>query len=99
MEGTPFVLVAPMTFWMLAQSPEDYYERFPLGSFFRLIRLIALFIVTFLPSLNFHDRRKLLFLSCSRDQPDHQKVEQVHLLSAVVIHIFREYVSTPRIYF
>ncbi|WP_342481930.1 spore germination protein [Paenibacillus sp. FSL L8-0340] len=21
MEGTPFVLVAPMTFWMLAQSP------------------------------------------------------------------------------
>jgi spore germination protein len=51
MDGTPFVLIAPMTFWMLAQSPEDYYERFPLGSFFRLIRLTALFIATFLPSL------------------------------------------------
>lgn len=51
MDGTPFVLIAPMTFWMLAQSPEDYYERFLLGTFFRLLRLFALFIATFLPSL------------------------------------------------
>ncbi|MEK5165035.1 spore germination protein [Paenibacillus sp. FSL R5-0527] len=51
LDGTPFVLIAPMTFWMLAQSPEDYYERFPLGTFFRILRLMALFIATFLPSL------------------------------------------------
>jgi spore germination protein len=51
LDGTPFVIIAPMTFWMLAQSPEDYYERFPLGSFFRVLRLTALFIATFLPSL------------------------------------------------
>ncbi|MGG4212692.1 spore germination protein [Paenibacillus sp. FSL L8-0638] len=51
LDGTPFVLIAPMTFWMLAQSPEDYYERFPLGTFFRMLRLMALFIATFLPSL------------------------------------------------
>ncbi|CQR54676.1 spore germination protein [Paenibacillus riograndensis] len=51
LDGTPFALIAPMTFWMLAQSPEDYYERFPLGTFFRLLRLTALFIATFLPSL------------------------------------------------
>ncbi|WP_010271614.1 spore germination protein [Paenibacillus senegalensis] len=51
LDGTPFVLIAPMTFWMLAQSPEDYYERFPLGTFFRLLRLAAMFLATFLPSL------------------------------------------------
>lgn len=51
LDGTPFVVIAPMTFWMLAQSPEDYYERFPLGTFFRMLRLTALFIATFLPSL------------------------------------------------
>ncbi|MFD1177918.1 spore germination protein [Paenibacillus puldeungensis] len=51
LDGSPFVLIAPMTFWMLAQSPEDYYERFLLGTFFRILRLFALLIATFLPSL------------------------------------------------
>lgn len=27
LDGTPFVLVVPVTFSMLLQSPEDYYER------------------------------------------------------------------------
>ena len=26
LDGTPFVLIAPVTFSMLLQSPEDYYE-------------------------------------------------------------------------
>ncbi|MBR7679135.1 spore germination protein, partial [Streptomyces daliensis] len=27
LDGTPFVLIVPVTFSMLLQSPEDYYER------------------------------------------------------------------------
>jgi len=40
-DGTPFVLVVPMDFPMLLQAPDDYYEKVPIGSFLRLIRLVA----------------------------------------------------------
>ena len=33
LDGTPFVLIAPVTFSMLLQSPEDYYERWILVRF------------------------------------------------------------------
>lgn len=40
-DGTPFVLVVPMDFPMLLQAPDDYYEKAPVGSFLRLLRLVA----------------------------------------------------------
>lgn len=40
-DGTPFVLVVPMDFPMLLQAPDDYYEKVPVGSFLRLLRLVA----------------------------------------------------------
>ncbi len=51
LDGTPFVLTVLTTFNMLLQSPEDYYERWILGTLVRLLRYFAAFISTFGPSL------------------------------------------------
>lgn len=51
LDGTPFVLLAPVTFSMLMSSPEDYYERWIPGSLIRLLRYIAVFLSLFLPAL------------------------------------------------
>lgn len=50
-DGTPFVLVAPVTFFSLFQSQEDYYERFLIGSIIRLLRYAFLMISLLLPAL------------------------------------------------
>lgn len=51
LDGTPFVLLAPATFGNALQSPEDYYERWTIGTFLRLLRYFAAFIAIFLPAL------------------------------------------------
>jgi spore germination protein len=51
LDGTPFALIAPVTFAMLLQSPEDYYERWIPGSLIRLLRYFAAFLTIFLPSI------------------------------------------------
>ena len=49
-EGTPFVLVVPASFTHFLMASEDYYERYPAGSFIRMLRLLALFVSLTLPS-------------------------------------------------
>jgi len=51
LDGTPFVLIAPTTLASLFQSPEDYYERWFIGSLIRILRYIAAFLAVFLPAL------------------------------------------------
>jgi len=51
LDGTPFVLLAPITFAETLQSPEDYYERWYIGSLIRGLRYLCAFIALFLPSL------------------------------------------------
>lgn len=51
LDGTPFVLIAPATLGNALQSPEDYYERWTIGSLIRVLRYIAAFIAVFLPAL------------------------------------------------
>jgi spore germination protein len=51
LDGIPFALIAPVTFAMLLQSPEDYYERWIPGSLIRLLRYFAAFLTIFLPSI------------------------------------------------
>lgn len=51
LDGTPYVLVAPMTLGDLLKSPEDYYERWLIGTLLRILRYIAAFIAIFLPGL------------------------------------------------
>ncbi|MGO4544729.1 spore germination protein [Paenibacillus sp. 2TAB23] len=51
LDGTPFALIAPVTFSMLLQSPEDYYERWLAGSLLRLLRFFAAMIALLTPAM------------------------------------------------
>ncbi|WP_373458099.1 spore germination protein [Paenibacillus harenae] len=51
LDGTPFALIVPVTFSMLLQSPEDYYERWMSGSLLRVLRFAAALISLLTPSL------------------------------------------------
>lgn len=51
LDGTPFALVVPTTLSSLLQSPEDYYERWQIGTLLRILRFSAAFITLFLPAL------------------------------------------------
>ncbi|MBY0030856.1 spore germination protein [Priestia aryabhattai] len=51
LDGTPFALIAPVTFSMMLQSPEDYYERWIPGTFIRFLRYIAVVLALFTPAV------------------------------------------------
>ncbi|WP_088042652.1 spore germination protein [Bacillus sp. EAC] len=51
LDGSPFALIAPVTFQMLLQSPEDYYERWIASTLIRVLRYAACFIALFGPSI------------------------------------------------
>ncbi len=50
-EGTPFVLIVPVTLADLLHTPEDTTLRWQYGTLLRLIRVFAVFIATLLPGL------------------------------------------------
>lgn len=50
-DNSPFALVAPVTFWQLYYSAEDYYHRWPMAILLRLVRFISFFFSLYLPSL------------------------------------------------
>ncbi|CAM3967193.1 spore germination protein [Cohnella lubricantis] len=50
-EGSPFALVAPITFSSLMQAAEDYYQRYIFSTFIRWLRYFFLMISLLLPSL------------------------------------------------
>ncbi|MDS1030286.1 spore germination protein [Bacillota bacterium LX-D] len=51
LDGTPFVLMVPATFPQFFQSPEDYYERWIIGSFTRSLRIVGAYIAAFAPAI------------------------------------------------
>jgi spore germination protein len=51
LDGTPFALIVPVTFSMMLQSPEDYYERWIPGTLIRLLRYLAAILSLFSPAL------------------------------------------------
>lgn len=58
-DGSPFALVLPVTFWQLFQSPDDYYQRWIMASFIRLLRYVGIMAALMLPAfyiaiINFH---------------------------------------------
>ncbi|MBP1989994.1 spore germination protein [Paenibacillus eucommiae] len=76
-EGSPFTLIAPTTLFALLQSPEDYYQRFIIGSAIRWLRYLFLGISLLAPSLyvaivTFHQEmiptHLLLTLAKSREE-------------------------------
>ncbi|MFT8320677.1 MAG: spore germination protein [Bacillus sp. (in: firmicutes)] len=50
-DGTPFVLIAPISFFSLLQSSEDYYQRFLISSFIRILRFVFMVMSLLFPSL------------------------------------------------
>ncbi|MCL6610800.1 MAG: spore germination protein [Peptococcaceae bacterium] len=75
-DGTPFVMIVPATIISFLQSPEDYFERYFLGTAIRLLRYIALASSLLLPSLyiavtTFHQEmiptRLLISLAAARE--------------------------------
>jgi hypothetical protein len=50
-DGTPFALIAPATLFSMLQSPEDYYQRFMIGTLIRWMRYVFFFTTLLLPSL------------------------------------------------
>ena len=75
-DGTPFVLLAPAEFIVFMQSPEDYNERYIIGTAVRWLRYLAFAISLLLPSLyiaitTFHQEmiptRLLISLAAARE--------------------------------
>lgn len=50
-DGSPFVLLAPVTFVKFLQSSEDYYQRYDMATFLRILRIVSFFVSMLLPSL------------------------------------------------
>lgn len=50
-DGTPFVLTAPMTFFGFFQATEDYYQRYEVATAIRLLRFASLLISLFVPAV------------------------------------------------
>lgn len=48
--GTPFALILPATFWQFLQASEDYYQRFHISIFLRWLRLMLIFLALELPA-------------------------------------------------
>ena len=50
-DNSPFALIVPATIGTLLQSAEDYYSRWTISSFIRLLRILAGFLATLSPAL------------------------------------------------
>lgn len=48
--GTPFALILPVSFWQFIQSSEDYYQRYHISIFLRILRVMLLFLALLLPA-------------------------------------------------
>jgi len=97
-EGAPFILVVPVTFHSLMQSPEDYYLRWQFGTMTRLIRTIAFFIAMLLPGIyvamtNYHQEMLptdlLISISRSREPVPFPTVVEV-ILMEISFELIRE---------
>lgn len=51
LDGTPFVLIMPITIGDIFKSPEDYYERWLFTTLLRILRYLGAFFALFLPGL------------------------------------------------
>lgn len=50
-DGTPFVLVAPVVFMQFLQTAEDYYTRFDIATALRFLRVFMLFLAILAPAI------------------------------------------------
>jgi hypothetical protein len=76
-DGTPVVIVAPITLFSLFQSPEDFFQRYMISTMIRWLRYLFLGIALLAPSayiaiLTFHQEMipTILLLSIARSREE-----------------------------
>jgi spore germination protein KA len=98
LDGSPFVLVVPVTFLTLLHAPDDYSLKFPYGSLIRITRTIGMLIAVLLPSLYlatsiFHQEAiptdLLLAIATARQQVPFPSVVEI-LLMEIAFELIRE---------
>ncbi len=89
--GSPFVLVVPITFFDLIHSTEDSFNRFPAANLFRFFRLLGIFTALLLPGFyiavtNFHHEMiptsLLLAVEASREKVPFPSIIEILLMEA-----------------
>lgn len=97
-DQSPSVFVAPTTFFEFFNSPDDYYQRWAIGSFTRILRFVALLITLFFTALyvavtTFHyemvPEAMLVPLAESRERVPFPPLYEA-LLMEIVIELLRE---------
>lgn len=97
-DGSPFVLIAPAVFSQFYHSPEDYYERFLISTFIRIIRVISMGMAIMLPSLyiafsSFHPEmipsRLVIAMAAGRSTVPFPSIVEAFLME-VTMEILRE---------
>jgi spore germination protein KA len=97
-DGTPFVLLAPTSFFMFFQASEDYYQRTDVASAIRLLRYFAFLISIFGPSIyiasiTFHQEmiptQLLISLATQRESVPFPAVVEATMME-VAFEILRE---------
>ncbi|NLD49531.1 MAG: spore germination protein [Clostridiaceae bacterium] len=98
MQGSPFVIVMPVTNSDLLHSPEDSYVRFPYANLLRSVRIVAVFMSLLLPGLyiaitNFHHEMiptdLLLAIEASRERVPFPSVIEI-LIMEFAFELIRE---------
>ncbi|EGL82435.1 GerA spore germination protein [Caldalkalibacillus thermarum TA2.A1] len=97
-DGSPFALIAPTTFYSLLQSAEDYYERFMIGTALRWLRYFFVVLALLLPSmyvavLSFHQEMVpetlLLSMAASREVVPFPALVEAFIME-VIFEVLRE---------
>ncbi|WP_174732706.1 spore germination protein [Mesobacillus harenae] len=97
-DGTPYVLIAPAIFSQFYHSPEDYYERFLIGSMIRVIRIISMSFALLLPSVyiafsSFHPEmipsKLMIAMAAGRSTVPFPSIVEAFLME-ITIEILRE---------
>jgi spore germination protein KA len=105
-DGTPSVLILPITLPLFFQSPDDYYQRYLVGSFLRILRFMSFFLALLVPAfflaLITHHQAMIptpliISIAAQREGVPFPAVVEL-LLMEMAFEIFREAsVRTPRI--
>ncbi|XQY90889.1 spore germination protein [Metabacillus sp. HB246100] len=98
MDSSPSCLIAPVTFWSLFHTSEDYYSKWAYGNFSRIIRILAIFTTILTPAIyiaatNFHIEMLptdlVLAISATRERVPFPAIFEVVLL-LVAFELIRE---------
>lgn len=97
-DGSPYILMVPWLFGDFYHNPEDYYIKWPFGTFLRVVRAVGALVALLLPALyiaisNFHHEMipssLLLAIAATREAVPFPAPIEVAMME-VVFEIIRE---------